>query len=801
MTPNGKPHFAEVAVAGCHPGGDSPTLTYALEPGQTNDARAGRLVWVPLRKSTSLGVIVSIHCRVPEFDVKPVFEIVSDDYELSAEQLGFGQWLYRQTASTLFACLRLWMPPGVEHSFTPWFELRTRPAKTTPMQAKVIERLGLNGTMSLEQLQEAVGSPLTSVLPELERMHAIGRTYRSDVHIRGSRQERWWIACQNATEKERLTTRQAEVLSVVREYGADGVRAAELADRTGVSASVTSRLVELGLIEGFDRPIVPPGDVRIFGSVPQLTDEQARVWQGLTAELESPTGKTQLLFGITGSGKTELYLRAIAATLRLGRSAVVLVPEIALTTHIADRVRERFPGRVAVLHSGMASGLRQRTWSQVESGERSIVLGPRSALFAPVPDLGLIVIDEEHDPAYKQDSDPRYNARTAAVELARRAEATLIVGSATPSLETLWSAEQGETDSWRLTRRAVPGAPDLPPVQIIDIRSELGDGHTSLLSRPLIAAIRTALERKEQSLILLNRRGMATVVLCRSCGHSVTCPNCAIPLVYHQDRAQMICHRCDHRERPLVACPDCGGTLDYFGAGTQRIEAETKRMFANARVVRWDADISRRAGASSRILKSIEERQVDIVVGTQLIAKGLDLPFATTVGIVNADVGLHFPDFRSGERTFQLLTQMAGRAGRRTPNSRVVVQTYSPDHYVLQAAAQHDVEGFYRREIRFRREYRYPPFVRLIRFAVRRATDEDCAVEADALLRQLGRHARDLGVVIDVVGPAPAFVARIRGEAQWHMILKAAPEDLDVLLDGLPHPPGWIVDIDPLSLL
>lgn len=782
------------------PGADSATLTYALPDTLHEVPTPGSLVWVPLRREVALGVVVGSHHDQPEFETRPIYEVLPDEVALDGDKVAFSRWLQRETASSLFACLRLWMPPGVEHNYIPWFEFRQSRHEPTRQQGKVLDLLQTNGAMSLGQLQQKVGSSLTSIVPDLEAAGAIRRSYRSTIQTHGTRTERWLVARADPLPAK-LTVRQREVLSTIEEYGEVGARAAEIFDRTGASSSVIGRLVDAGMVRTDDRPIRVDGEVQVFGALPTLTDEQATVWRSLEQEIQAPTSKPQLLFGVTGSGKTELYLRAIAATLRRGMSAFMLVPEIALTTHIAARVKERFPGRVAVLHSGLSVGARQEVWSQVASGERPIVIGPRSALFAPAPNPGLYVLDEEHDNAYKQETDPRYSARLAAVELARRNRAVLILGSATPTIETLWQGEQGAIAVHRLTRRAVASAPDLPPVQLVDIRQELGRGNTSFFSRTLTDAIQVALDRNEQVMLLMNRRGMATVVLCRSCGHAVVCPNCAIPLVYHRDRQSMICHRCDHREAPQSHCPICTGALDYFGAGTQRIEAEVARYFPRARVVRWDMDVNRKAGAAAQILKSIESRDVDIIVGTQLIAKGLDLPFVTTVGIINADVGLFFPDFRSGERTFQLVTQMAGRAGRRTPHSRVIVQTYSPDHYVLQTASKHDVLGFYEFELAFRREFRYPPFVRMIRFSVRRPTDEACALEADSLVRAIGRHARDLQVTIDIVGPAPAFVARIRGEAQWHMILKAHPDDLDRLLDGMPHPPGWAVDVDPVSLL
>jgi primosomal protein N' (replication factor Y) len=744
-------------------------------------------------------VIVDVHGREPDFDVRPIYDIAPGD-SLSPGQIELGMWLQRETASSLFGCLSLMLPPGVTHSVTPWFEIRSRAPGKTKMQEKVLGLLGRNGSMSLDQLQQAMGSTLSTVLDDLERTGQIARSYRSERRAARQRTERWWNAA-NGVDQAGLTGRQRELYEVIAKAGARGIRANEAIDLTGVSAAVSRKLVDSGVVTVDERPIVRRVEVDPSGTMPTLNPEQQHAWLGIEAELRRRVGRPQVIFGVTGSGKTELDLRAIAATLRQGRQAIYLVPEIALTTQIAQRVKERFPGRVAVLHSGLAMGVRQEAWDQIASGERSVVVGARSALFAPVPDLGLIVIDEEHDPSYKQDIDPRYDARAAAQALADRHRAVVLLGSATPRTETLWRANSGEYDVYRLRKRAVSTAPDLPPVQVVDLRMELQSGHTSLISRPLQDAIQQALLRGEQAMLLLNRRGMATVVLCRVCGRARICPNCSIPLVYHEDRGLLICHRCDHRERPTRECPHCEGPLDYFGAGTQRVEAEAKRLFAGARVARWDQDVAKRSGGNASILQAIERREIDVVIGTQLIAKGLDLPYVTTVGITNADVGLHFPDFRSGERTFQLITQMAGRAGRRTPGSRVVVQTYSPDHYVLRAAANHDVEQFYEHEIRFREEFRYPPFVRMIRYLVRGETDDDCAMEADHLVRQLGRHSRLVGAGIEVVGPAPAFIARVRGEQQWHVIVKSDPDGIERMLDHLPHPPGWAVDVDPVSLL
>ncbi|MDQ2682572.1 MAG: primosomal protein N' [Chloroflexota bacterium] len=788
--------FVEVAVDGVLPGPDGATLTYGCD----RNIAPGTLVWVPIRRSVALGAVLGAHRDEPPFEVRPVLDVV-DGYALTHEQIDLGAWLARETASDLFSCFALMMPPGVKHSVTPWFRLTSpRVQGQTRMQQQVIEHLRANGSVSLEGLQNEIGSSLSTVLADLERAGSIVRTYTSDVHTVQARSETWWVDA-SGEHPPKLTARQAELFRVVHTAGPAGMRANEARDRASASAAIGTKLLEMGVIRAESRPLAAEIDLDPVGTLPQLTQEQSVAWEGLDRAIGQGSTTPQLLFGVTGSGKTELYLRAIARVLREGKQAIYLVPEIALSGPTATRVRERFPGQVAVIHSGLAMGARQEMWESVVAGERRIVVGTRSALLTPVPNLGLIVIDEEHDTSYKQDATPRYDARPLAEELARRTGATLILGSATPRIETLWRANEGEVELYRLGSRAVAAARELPPVEIVDIRQELQAGHTALLCRSLEGAIERALSRREQTMLLLNRRGTATVVLCRDCGLAMNCPNCAIPLVYHKDRGSLICHRCDHRERPLADCPKCGGPLDYFGAGTQRVESEVKRRFPAARVLRWDQDTARRRGANAAILKSIEDRQVDIIIGTQLIAKGLDLPYVTTVGIISADVGLHFPDFRSGERTFQLVTQMAGRAGRRTPASAVIVQTYSPDHYVLQAARTHDVLQFYRNEIAFREQHRYPPFVRLVRYLVRGATDEECAIACDGVVRQLGRLARDNGVEIEIVGPAPAFVARVRGEQQWHVVVKTAPESLEMLLDRLPNPPGWTVDIDPVSLL
>jgi primosomal protein N' (replication factor Y) len=492
--------------------------------------------------------------------------------------------------------------------------------------------------------------------------------------------------------------------------------------------------------------------------------------------------------------------------LRHGRSAIVLVPEIGLATQVVRRFVDRFPGQVAVFHSQLTESQRYEIWQGIEAGDHKVVVGPRSAIFAPVRNLGMIVLDEEHDSAYKQESEPRYHARMLAEHLAEKRGAVLVLGSATPSVESAWHADRGGYCRIVLPERVNPASArhasatlELPEVEIVDLKLELQAGHTSLLSRSLTSVVNRSLERDEQAIILLNRRGTSTVVLCRACGHRVTCPLCEIPLVYHHDRQQMMCHRCDHREPPPQKCPDCGGRLDYFGAGTQRVEEEVRRTFPEARVMRWDQDAVRKQGGYEQMLGHVERHEVDIVVGTQMVAKGFDLPKVTAIGVVQADTILHLPDFRSGERTFQLLTQVAGRAGRRATGSKVVVQTYTPDHYAIVAAARHDYDAFFIEEIDFRERHLFPPFVRLGRYLYRHDKEHSAALESEMMAREIARHARRLGSSIDILGPTPAFAAKVRGKFQWQIVLRSV--ELETMLVDLPIRPGWVVDIDPQSML
>ena len=785
-------HYLEVAVDGAR-GSGRDTLTYGGPP----EVRRGDVVWVPLRDKIQLGVVTATSTAAPAYGVRPIVATTDPPLALTEAQVALAEWIAATTASSLYAAAALMLPPGISHTAVPWYRRLEDGEGVTRLQTLILDLLDRHGPMPIDRLQREAGSSLASVLPALTRAGLIERVIEVADRPVKQRTERWLAL---GAPVERPTDKQERLLRTIRLAGDRGVSAAEAMRSADVTASVVETLVRKGFLVEEIRPASGASVIR-EASQPELTAEQAAAWEAIQQALERRDPTPNLLFGVTGSGKTEVYLRAAAWCLRHGRQVIILVPEIALTSQIVERVRERFPGKVGLLHSGLAAGERHATWRAIAAGELPIVVGPRSALFAPVPELGLIVIDEEHDSSYKQDLPPRYHARAVAEHLATDCQAVVLLGSATPSTESLHAADSGRYRLLRLSRRAVAAAAGLPEVDIVDMRQALNAGGTVLVSPELKALLEHTLARREQAMLMLNRRGAATVILCRQCGHARLCPNCDIPVVYHQDRSELICHRCNYRERPITACPLCGGVLNYFGAGTQRVETEVRRMLPDATVARWDQDVARKKGASAQILRDLQDRKIDIVVGTQLIAKGFDLPFVTAVGIVYADSSLHFPDFRSHERVFQLLAQAAGRAGRRTPGSRVVVQTYTPDHFVMRAVAGHDVRGFYENELADRRELRNPPFTRLIRYVTRQQTEERAAGMADDLVLILGRHARAAGVGIEIIGPAPAFAAKVRGLYQWHVVVRLRPDQMDDMLFELPTPPGWSVDVDPQSLL
>ena len=542
--------------------------------------------------------------------------------------------------------------------------------------------------------------------------------------------------------------------------------------------------------------------------VPALTSSQQAAWQRIQEGIEEKARQPArpevfLLFGVTGSGKTEIYLRALGSVIAAGKRGICLIPEIALTRQTVERFAGRFPGRVAMLHSGLSLGEQFDEWERIAEGNCDVVIGPRSALFAPVPDLGLIIIDEEHEWTYKQDDkSPRYHAREAAIELARLSGAVVILGSATPDVGTFYKAQQGEYHLVQLRERITArGHSPLPEVNIVDLREELKAGNPGLFSRSLVAAMGEALTHREQIILFLNRRGTATFVRCRNCGFVMRCPRCSIALTYHSVEKRLICHRCRYSAPLSRSCPQCSRPdVRFLGIGTQRVEEEIGHLFPQARVLRWDSDTTARRYEHEALLEDFRNRKADVLVGTQMIAKGLDLPQVTLAGIISADTGLNFPDFRSGERTFQLLCQVAGRAGRGPKAGRVIIQTYSPDNYAVRAAAGHDYTGFYEKEIAFRRRYNYPPFSLMVRVVYSHIDEKSCRSEVERVHRViLDEMTREEAADLSLIGPAPAFAFRARDRYRWQILMRGSNPTGILSRLALPH--GWIVDVDPLGLV
>jgi len=550
-----------------------------------------------------------------------------------------------------------------------------------------------------------------------------------------------------------------------------------------------------------------------FEPVPNvLTPQQEGALTRIVQALELPEQKPRsfLLHGVTGSGKTEVYLRAMERCLAAGRQALFLVPEISLTPQALSRLLARFPGRVAVLHSGLTLRQRVDQWWGVREGAYDLVVGARSALFAPFSRLGIIVLDEEHEWTYKQEESPRYHARDVAEEMARLTGAVLVMGSATPDVGTHFRAEQGRHALLELPGRVevlepgvIPlhgGTRPLAEVEVVDMRRELREGNRSMFSRALKASLEETIGRGEQVILFLNRRGESTFVQCRDCGYVVRCRRCDVALVYHS-KGHLLCHQCNARSRPPAACPQCGSRrIRYLGLGTQKVVDEVQRMFPDEEVLRWDRDVATSGAQHQRLLERFGRGEARILVGTQMVAKGLHIPSVTLVGVVLADVGLFLPDLWAGERAFQLICQVSGRAGRGRQPGKVVIQTYSPDHYAVKAGASQDYHLFYRQELELRRQQGNPPFARMAHLVYQHTNSEACQEQTERMGRLLREQAYARGMSdVHLIGPAPAHPQRVRGRYRWHIVVRA--REPEAFLRDNSFPEGWTVDIDPVSVL
>ncbi|MFC1767876.1 primosomal protein N' [Candidatus Margulisiibacteriota bacterium] len=533
------------------------------------------------------------------------------------------------------------------------------------------------------------------------------------------------------------------------------------------------------------------------------TEYQEKAMDLITSLIDEGKKETVLLYGVTGSGKTEVYLRSIEKVLEKGKTAIALVPEIGLTPLMIERFQKRFGDQMSLFHSDMSVKERAFEWNRMASGESRVVLGTRSAVFAPLENLGLIVIDEEFENTYKQEQNPRYNAKEVAQKLAEMNNAVVVLGTATPSIETFYKAKTGEYKMVSLPKR-IDDRP-LPPVEIVDMREELKSGNRGVLSSKLRKEIKSVLGKKKQIILFMNRRGYFTFVMCRECGHTVECPKCSVPLVFHMSDKKLRCGHCSFESHAPLICPKCqSSSIKFFGTGTQRIEKEVADVFPFVRIIRLDRDTVNKKGAYEKAIKVFAQGDADVLIGTQIVTKGLDLESVTLVAAVSADVGLNIPDFRATEHTFQLLTQVAGRAGRHFLPGEVIIQTYNPENCAIQDAAKHDYESFYEKEIEEREALNYPPFGKLINIIISNTEEEKVRKLAKDLKDMLSRRSK----TFQILGPAKAYIPKLRGEYRYQMILKG--KDMDEMRAAATESASKVVklgrsrislDIDPQSLI
>ncbi len=822
---NDSPHYAVVAVALPV----SRLYHYAIPP-VLNGIEPGHAVLIPFGKRTVSGIVVHLtrDCPVPESRVKPILQLLMPTPLFSPSLLELLRWAADYYHHPLGEVARTALPPGIlvqsslTVSITPEGEaclnLHACPDAET---RKLLEHIRARSPKRWSALLEDLGGENTvGLLRKAERAGWIAVSHQVDRPTSRPRQVRVFrpgapVLLQAV--RGRAQRAVLEILSAMGESDLPGIRDAMQARGHAVSSlsAVLKRLekagwVEVSLQEAWrdDSVVFDCGDQAVT-----LTDEQSHTLQALRQAIGSGHFTSFLLHGVTGSGKTEIYLQAVEHTLEQGRGALVLVPEIALTPQLVGRFRARFGEQVVCMHSGMSPGGRFDAWRKLERGMARVAIGARSAVFSPVTDLGLIVVDEEHDASFKQDSGFRYNARDLAVVRAKLINAVVLLGSATPSVETESNARNGKYRRLTLVSRVQNRS--MPQVHIVDMRHPENRPQEDAggLSAPLEQALQQALDAGEQAILLLNRRGFAPFVICTRCGGAYRCTRCDISLTYHRKQNALLCHYCGLTVPIASRCPHCHHpTLTLLGQGTERLEQALANRFPQARVGRLDRDTTRTRNAHARILDAFRKRDIQILTGTQMVVKGHDFPGVTVVGILEADHGLNLPDFRAAERTFQLVTQVAGRAGRGNRPGSVFVQTYSPNHPSIRLAAQHDFNGFFQEEMRVRKAYGYPPFARLALIRIK-ARQEDRAAhvasDASATLRELVKKMPDARLL--VLGPAPAPISRLKQWYRWQILLKAGSAGaLHALvarfLEVLGKQPGRpdvqvAVDVDPQQLL
>jgi primosomal protein N' (replication factor Y) len=844
------PAYVEVAVNIAQVSG---VFHYHLPPELEGQVQVGQLLLVPFGRQTVQGVVTGQVDQVEVAETRPVIKIVDPAAVITPAQIALARRLSYECLASLAACIGLMLPPGLEQQADVLYSAHGRmPDNLTHTQKRLLKLLYERGALRGSQIDRAmprmnwrssarslIRSGLIQTQAVIPQARVKPKVVRTAQAACSPEQAQAALPNLGRAGSPAFQRRQAMLQFLLGEQNA--VEASWVYAESGGSLADLRLLEKHGLVVLGDqetwRDPLKLLDFQPY-TAPELTSDQRKVWQEVNSLIhEAAKGNSTppiLLHGVTGSGKTEIYLHAVQETLALGKQAIILVPEIALTPQTLQRFAGRFPGQVGLVHSGLSAGERYDTWRRARAGELSLVVGPRSALFTPFPNLGLIILDEFHDDSYYQsESAPYYHTRQAAVIYADLCGAVCLMGSATPDVASFYNSKQ---QGWRylqlpkrimahrqavesqlehLAKRAGASggitsryhrleaqaeAIELPPVSIVDMRLELQMGNRSIFSRPLQEALANVLANRQQAILFLNRRGSATFVFCRDCGLTLKCPRCEIPLTYHEAQGSLRCHYCAYERRMPQTCPECRSQrIRHYGSGTQRVETELQNMFPQVRTLRWDHETTRTKGSHDRILNQFADQQADVLVGTQMLAKGLDLPLVTLVGVVLADVGLSLPDYRTNERAFQILTQVAGRAGRSPLGGQVILQTFQPEHYVIQAAAQHDYPGLVEQELNYRRQLGYPPFTQLARLEYRHFDPQKAQSYAQEMAVQLREWIQEESWPVNrMIGPAPCFFARLGGLYRWQIVLSG--NDPAALLRGR-NLGEWKVEVNPPNLL
>lgn len=756
-------------------------------PESLNDViKPGMRVVVPFGPRKIQGFVVSIK---PQSDFKKLKEIIEpmDLYPvLTDELLELGDWLTDKTLSYKISAFQVMLPAALKAKYEK--KLRIMPSVTPESLAAPLQAIFKNNdTYSWD---EASNQGLLSILQKEANRGKIEVVYEVKERIKKKTIK---YLSPKVTKEELINlmnempanaSKQKEVLNFFIDHPKQ-IESRELLSVLGISSATVKSLVKKNiLLEKSLEVYRDPYEDRTFDitePLPLSVDQEKAIRPILTT-IEEKLQKVFLLYGVTGSGKTEIYLQSIQQVIEKGREAIVLVPEISLTPQMVKRFKGRFGNKVAVLHSGLSLGEKYDEWRKIQRKEVSVVVGARSAIFAPFENLGIIIIDEEHETSYKQEDNPRYHARDVAVQRSIFHRCPVVLGSATPSLESFARAKKGVYELLTLPKRMNNHA--LPSVQIIDMREELREGNRSMFSRSLLEGIKARLEKKEQIVLFLNKRGHSSFVMCRDCGYVINCPNCDISLTYHRANQQMKCHYCGYESFVPKQCPECSSEhIRYFGTGTQKVEEELGKILPEARVIRMDVDTTSRKGSHERLLDDFQAGKADILLGTQMIAKGLDFPNITLVGVLSADTMLHLPDFRSSEKTFQLLTQVSGRAGRHELEGEVIIQTYTPEHYSIELAGEQNFDRFFDREMMMRKLHHYPPFYYITLITISHENVMKVVSVTENIAKYVGTRVSKDAIIL---GPVASPIPRINNRYRYQCLIKYKREpDLSRILKSL----------------